>query len=153
MTRSELTVAPGDDATLLYLIKQVELAVRFHLDAAVSDAGLTALQYTALTVLERHPGMTSAELARNSFVRAQTMAQMTKSLEVAGLIRREADPNSRRQYLIFLNEEGEQMVRSLRMPVEDVERRMIAGLTPSDIGKLREMLRACRLSLSGSDPH
>jgi hypothetical protein len=57
------------EITLLYLIKQLELAVRSHLDETVRDAGLTALQYTALTVLERHPELTSAQLARNSFVR------------------------------------------------------------------------------------
>jgi hypothetical protein len=38
--------------------------------------GLTALQYTALTVLGRHPDMSVAQLARNSFVTAQSMADM-----------------------------------------------------------------------------
>ena len=68
------------DVTLLYLIKQVELAVRQALDDVVAKADLTTLQYTALTVLERHPGITSAELARNSFVRAQSMAEMVTYL-------------------------------------------------------------------------
>ena len=50
--------------TLLYLMKQVELSVRAELDAMTRPEGLTALQYTALTVLERHPDLTSAHLAR-----------------------------------------------------------------------------------------
>ena len=62
--------------TLLYLMKQLELAVRARLDDLVRADGLTALQYTALTVLERHPDLTSAQLARRSFVTAQTMAEM-----------------------------------------------------------------------------
>ena len=77
------------DVTLLYLIKQVELAVRQRLDDVVATADLTTLQYTALTVLERHPGITSAELARNSFVRAQTMAEMITYLLGRGLVARE----------------------------------------------------------------
>ena len=40
----------GPEPMLLYLIKQVELAVRSHLDDLLRPAGLTALQYTALTV-------------------------------------------------------------------------------------------------------
>ena len=42
---------------LIYLVKQVELAVRSRLDELLRPDGLTALQYTALTVLERHPDM------------------------------------------------------------------------------------------------
>ena len=61
--------------TLLYVIKQVELALRARLDEVLRPAELTVLQYTALTVLERHPNLTSAQLARNSFVTAQTMAE------------------------------------------------------------------------------
>ena len=49
--------AAGPQPMLLYLVKQVELAVRSHLDNLLRPAGLTALQYTALTVLERHPDM------------------------------------------------------------------------------------------------
>jgi DNA-binding MarR family transcriptional regulator len=52
---------------------------------------LTAHQYTALRVLERHPGITSAELARNLFVRAQTMAEMVTYVLGRGLISRERD--------------------------------------------------------------
>jgi hypothetical protein len=63
---------------LLYLVKQIELAVRSHLDNLLRPAGLTALQYTALTVLERHPDMSAAQFHRNSFVTAQSMADMIR---------------------------------------------------------------------------
>ena len=78
----------GSEPMLLYLVKQVELAVRSHLDNLLRPAGLTALQYTALTVLERHPDMSAAQLARNSFVTAQSMADMITALEGRGLIER-----------------------------------------------------------------
>src|SRR5918993_2318552 len=94
------------DITLLYLIKQVELAVRQALDDVVATADLTTLQYTALTVLERHPGTTSAELARNSFVRAQTMAEMITYLLGEGLVSRKRDENNRKQYLLTLTSQG-----------------------------------------------
>lgn len=141
------------DVTVLYLIKQVELAVRHRLDETVSGMGLTALQYTALTVLERHPGMTSAELARNSFVRAQTMAQMTTFLESRGLVRKEADPRSKRQYLIFLSDQGQNAVDSLRADVAEVEQAMLADFGEQEVVQFTNMLRRCRVGLSGSHPH
>src|SRR5258708_12047655 len=66
---------------LLYLVKQVELAVRARLDDIFRPIGLTALQYTALTVLERHPDLSSAQLALNSFVTPQSTAAMITTLE------------------------------------------------------------------------
>lgn len=142
-----------DEATLLYLIKQVELAVRSHLDEAVAGHGITSLQYTALTVLERHPGMTSSELARNSFVRPQTMAQMVTYLVERGLVRREPDARSRRQLLVFLAAEGQALLDELREPVRDIERRMVSGLDDADAQRLGEALRACRVALGGGAAH
>lgn len=147
------TTSPSPQITLLYLIKQVELAVRSHLDETVRDAGLTVLQYTALTVLERHPELTSAELARNSFVRAQTMAQMITVLDARGLIARERDPNSHRQYLLSLTAEGHRVLGQLREPVRGVERKMVEGLSDAEIGQLRDALHSCRLALGGGHAH
>ncbi|GAB3029025.1 MarR family winged helix-turn-helix transcriptional regulator [Parafrigoribacterium mesophilum] len=147
------TLTASPEVTLLYLIKQLELAVRSHLDEAVRDAGLTALQYTALTVLERHPELTSAQLARNSFVRAQTMAQMITVLDGRGLITRERDPNSHRQYLLSLTPEGHRVLGQLREPVRGIEREMVQSLGDAEIRQLRHALHSCRRALGGGNAH
>lgn len=141
------------DVTLLYLVKQVELAVRSRLDEATATLGLTSLQYTALTVLKRRPGLTSADLARNSFVRAQTMAQMTSYLEGKGLIRREDDPQSKRQFLLFLTPEGVEIVDALRTPVAEIEATLVERLTGAQVDQFRFALRSGRESLGGSSAH
>ncbi|MGH2842802.1 MAG: MarR family winged helix-turn-helix transcriptional regulator, partial [Solirubrobacteraceae bacterium] len=87
---------------LLYLVKQIELAVRSRLDDLVRPAGLTALQYTALTVLERNTDLSSAQLARRSFVTSQAMADMITALETRDLIYRYRDPADRRRLVISL---------------------------------------------------
>jgi DNA-binding MarR family transcriptional regulator len=137
------------DVTLLYLIKQVELAVRDALDGIVATADLTTLQYTALTVLERHPGMTSAELARNSFVRAQTMAEMVTYLVGRGLVTRERDENNRKQYLLALTREGHQVLDDLYEGVADLESRMLEKFDAGQTEILRTYLMRCRHALSG----
>jgi len=91
-------MAPADSAPLtLYLVKRVELAVRARIEEIVRPAGLTTNQYTALTVLERHDDMSSAQLARLSFVTAQSMADVITSLEGRGLIERHRDRADRRR--------------------------------------------------------
>src|SRR3954466_8370240 len=107
---------PADQArttsgpTLLYVMKQVELAVRAELDELTRPVGLTALQYTALTVLERHPDLTAAHLARHSFVRGQSMADMVTALLDRDLIERRRDPADRRRLVIALTPAGEQLL-------------------------------------------
>jgi DNA-binding MarR family transcriptional regulator len=140
------------DVTLLYLLKQVELAVRQALDDVVATADLTTLQYTALTVLQRHPGITSAELARNSFVRAQTMAEMITYLLGRGLVARERDMNNRKQYLLTLTPEGQRILDELLDTVADIETKMLHGFDGGQTEILRTYLLRCRHSLSGEPP-
>src|ERR1700710_2994430 len=106
MTKQRASSAAAAPPTLLYLMKQVELAVRERLDELVRPARLTALQYTALTVLERHPDLTSAHLARHSFVTSQSMADMVTTLRSRGLIDRHQDPDDRRRLVLSLTEAG-----------------------------------------------
>ena len=137
------------DVSLLYLIKQVELAVRDALDEVVATADLTVLQYTALTVLERHPGITSAELARSAFVRAQTMAEMVTYLLDRQLVTRERDQDNRRQYRLSLSEEGQKVLDGLFDAVADIESKMLEGFDAGQTEILRIYLLRCRHSLSG----
>jgi DNA-binding MarR family transcriptional regulator len=140
------------DITLLYLIKQVELAVKQALDDVVAVADLTTLQYTALTVLERHPGITSAELARNSFVRAQSMAEMVTYLLGRDLVTRERDERNRKQYLLSLSADGQRILDELHESVADIEAKMLEDFDAGQTEILRTYLTRCRHSLSGHPP-
>ncbi|MDX3586209.1 MarR family winged helix-turn-helix transcriptional regulator [Streptomyces europaeiscabiei] len=80
----------------IYLVKQLELAIRSFMDDELRPYGLTAFQYTALTVLQHRGGLSSAQLARRSFVRPQTMHEMVRALEERGLIERARPPDNRR---------------------------------------------------------
>ena len=134
---------------LLYLVKQLELAVRSHLDNLLRPAGLTALQYTALTVLERHPDLSTAELARNSFVTAQSMADMVTALEGRGLIERHRDRADRRRLVVALTAAGRDLLDRYRDEVDALEQQMLAGLTKAQVAGLRRSLRACHSNLGG----
>jgi DNA-binding MarR family transcriptional regulator len=134
---------------LLYLVKQVELVVRSHLDNLLRPAGLTALQYTALTVLERHPDMSAAQLARNSFVTAQSMADMITALEGRGLIERHRDQADRRRLVVALTSAGRELLDDYRDQVTALEERMLAGLSGGETSQLRRSLHACRANLAG----
>jgi DNA-binding MarR family transcriptional regulator len=133
---------------LLYQVKQVELAARARLDDIFRPIGLTALQYTALTVLERHDNMSSAQLARNSFVTAQSMADMIAALEARRLIERHRDNADRRRLVVGLTADGRALLDRYRDVVQALEDSMLAGLSGQEITALRAALNTCHANLS-----
>lgn len=137
----------GEQPTLLYAIKQVELAVRAQMDALLRPMNITAVQYTALTVLRRRDGLSSAELARNSFVTAQTMGEMIAALEKRGLVTRRTDPANKRRMLTSLTEEARRLLAEYDAQIGDLEDRMVADLSQRQRDEFRGFLRSCRLAL------
>jgi DNA-binding MarR family transcriptional regulator len=133
---------------LLYLVKQVELAARARLDDIVRPLGLTALQYTALTVLERHTDMSSAQLARSSFVTAQSMADMIAGLESRGLIERHRDRDDRRRLVVALTPGGRALLDRCRDEVLALEHGMLTGVSEQQAAALRAALSTCHANLS-----
>jgi len=134
------------------MLKQVELAVRERIDEIVRPVGLTAAQYTALTVLERHTDMSSAQLARNSFVTAQSMADMITALEGRKLIERHRDKSDRRRLVVALTDEGRALLDRCRDDVDALEATMLNGLSAAQTKALRATLATCYTNLSKSDP-
>jgi DNA-binding MarR family transcriptional regulator len=140
--------ADNAEPMLMYLVKQVELAIRSHLDDLLRPDALTALQYTALTALEHHPDISSAQLARNSFVTAQTMADMITTLEERGLIERHRDWADRRRLALALTLKGQELLDRYRDQVYALESRMLSGLTKPQVGAMRRSLRTCHANLA-----
>ncbi|MFI1479690.1 MarR family winged helix-turn-helix transcriptional regulator [Streptomyces sp. NPDC020747] len=134
--------------SLLYMVKQVELVVRSRLDELLKPTGVTALQYTSLTVLERHDGLSAAQLARDSFVTAQSVADVIRALETRGLVRRERNPRNRRELLILLTESGRNVLARHAEPVRELEERMVRDLTAHQTDQFRQALSKAWQSLS-----
>ncbi|MEU2006793.1 MarR family winged helix-turn-helix transcriptional regulator [Rhodococcus sp. NPDC019627] len=147
------TDLPVDAPTLLYAIKQVELAIRARMDTILRPLGLTALQYTALTVLRRRGGLSSAELARNSFVTAQTMGEMLAALERRGLVTRQVDPDNRRRMFTYLTDEAHQLLTEYDTEICALEEHMVRELNVRQREAFRGYLSRCRTALGETPPH
>src|ERR687894_847430 len=89
---------------LTYLIKRLEMAERARMEEVLRPLGITLHQYTALSILERREGLSSAQLARRHFVTPQAMHQLVASMERDGLIERRSDDDNRRILRAWLTE-------------------------------------------------
>lgn len=137
----------GLDLSVGYALKRAQHALRLRVDEVLREAGLTTPQYAVLSVLEDAPGLSGAELARRSFVTPQTMNAIVTKLEASGMIWRRPHPEQGRVLQAYLTEKGRNLAVDARAAVEEVEERMLAGLSPEERGRLLEMLRACTNSL------
>jgi DNA-binding MarR family transcriptional regulator len=135
------------DGYLIYLIKQIEMGMRRPLEELFAEHGISIAGYTALTVLQSRPGITSSELARRSFVRAQTMAETIATLGEAGLVRREKDPGHGRQILLFITDQGIERVATLADDVIQLETHMLERLEAGEPAELVRVLREVRDAL------
>ena len=135
---------PEAHGSYVYVIKQLDLALRPRFAEACATEGLTLAQYTALTVLKRLPGITSSELARRSFVRAQTMATTLDPLLESGFVRRESDPGHGRRMLLFLTERGDEVVARLSPEIETLEELLVSDLDEDERSRFADYLRRCR---------
>jgi DNA-binding MarR family transcriptional regulator len=135
-----------------YLVKRLELAIRSEMDSIVGEFGVTALQYTALTALKRHPGLSGAQLARRSFVSPQAGSEMVGILARKGLISRRPHETNRRVLRIDLTSAGEELLAACLPAVDALERRMLRQLSDERVHELRASLVACIDQLSDRVP-
>jgi DNA-binding MarR family transcriptional regulator len=139
MPRSRNPASTGP--SILYAVKQVELAVRSRLDETLRPFGVTTIQYSALTVLEHRDNITSAALARRSFVTAQTMGDIVMALERRGYIVRHRDPAHARRLVIAVTDEGRGLLDEVREDVRLIELRMTTGMSDEERDELCRLLR------------
>lgn len=140
--------AEADTPLTLYLVKQLELVARALMDDALRPHGLTTLQYTALTVLASRDELSSAQLARRSFVTPQTMHEMVRWLEHRGLVERRRDEANRRVLLISLTSAGHATLSACDPIIRSFEQRVLEAMNPGERAVFRECLHRSYAALA-----
>jgi DNA-binding MarR family transcriptional regulator len=100
--------------------------------------GLTLQQQLLLSTISQTPGVGVAELARMEKLRGPTMSGHVKTLENAGLIRRDSpNPDDRRRVGLLLSDHGEAVLAEIRARRRDWLARKLAALPPEGAAALR----------------
>jgi DNA-binding MarR family transcriptional regulator len=129
------------------LLKQVQQALRSDVEQALAGSGLTLPQVAVLSALRQRPGQSSAELARASFMRPQSMAEVLDGLVAAGLVTRRPHPAGGRALQAELTPAGVRSLEAAHAAMAPVEARMLGDLGQSEREQLRGLLERCLASL------
>ena len=99
--------------TLANRLRPVILRLGRELRREIHSLGVTGGQVSLLISIKHQPGITAAELAERERVSAPGMSGQLVRLEAAGLIER-VRAADRRRIGLFLTDEGEKVLRSVR---------------------------------------
>jgi MarR family transcriptional regulator, temperature-dependent positive regulator of motility len=122
----------------------VRRAQQRHIAVWLSEvsAEITSVQFAALEILERTPGVNQRQLGDELDVDRSTIADLVARMVRNGLIERSDDPVDKRSYVLFLTTAGKKQLATLRPRVEQVDRILTAGLTQRERLELRRLLLA-----------
>ena len=122
----------------------VRRAQQRHVAVWLSEvsAEVTSVQYAALEILHKTPGVNQRQLGDELDVDRSTIADLVARMVRNGLIERSDDPVDKRSYVLFLTADGKKQLATLRPRVEEVERILTARLTQRECLELRRLLLA-----------
>ena len=103
----------NDPMTLANRLRPVILRLGRELRREIHSLGVSGGQVSLLISIKQQPGITAAELAERERVSAPGMSGQLVRLEAAGLIER-VRAADRRRIGLFLTDEGERVLRSVR---------------------------------------
>ena len=138
----------GSDGRVGYLLRQANQAFRAAAQADLAPLGLTFPQYSVLSVAAAEPGLSGAELARDSMLTPQTANEIISLLAAAGLLERRPDAGDRRLRRMAVTAAGRDLLSRARPAVHAVEQRMTSSLSAADQAALRGWLTDCARNLT-----
>jgi DNA-binding MarR family transcriptional regulator len=148
-----MAVMKKDSLGLVYLLKCTELAVRSCAEVALTPFRLTPALFLLLFRLKESEGVSSADLARTIGVRPQSIVDLIRPLERAGLIRRRQAPEHRRILRISLTAAGERLLERTIPVARQLEEELFASLTAQEVAHLREGLTKLLTSAQTHEMH
>lgn len=123
-----------------YLIKRAQAAIHVGLEEIVSAHGLGIPQFVVLSFLAETPGLANADLARRAFVTPQSMNEVLKQLESAGLVERRPNSTNARILNAYLTRTGIRKRKAVSSEVEELEERILCGLSSRERRNLNRAL-------------
>ncbi|WP_063653921.1 MarR family winged helix-turn-helix transcriptional regulator [Aliivibrio fischeri] len=107
-------------------------------ETELKQHGLTVALWPTMMCLWEEEGVTQRDIAEKSKVENSTTTRTLDKLEKLGLVERQADPNSRRSFRIYLTDEGRALKETLLPIPIKVNKEILSSL---ELNEQKEMIR------------
>jgi DNA-binding MarR family transcriptional regulator len=131
-----------------YALKHAQSLLHLRMEEALKPLRLTVSHYSCLYRLRLEPGISAAALARRTFVTRQSMNVMLQQLIDRDLVARPTHADIGRALPTLLTSTGTSTLDAAQVLIDEVEQKMLSGLTPTESAALARGLAACVSSLA-----
>lgn len=129
----------SDSQILCYLLRLNRRRIRC-LRQALFPHQYVGTMHLLMFYLSSHPGASQDEIREYYALDKTNVARDAKRLEELGHIRRQVDENNRRQYQLFLTEEGKAFLPVIRAAYNSFSNKLVANLSQDDLHTLCNLL-------------
>jgi len=121
---------------LIRRLNQISVAIFLEETAGL---GLTTVQYAALNMIERKPGIDQVTLSKMVAFDKTTLVKVLNRLVEKGLVARKQSDTDRRRYELAITSEGADIIRKIIPMIDRSEQRILAPLDLEDRRKFLEL--------------
>src|ERR1700722_4001499 len=116
------------------------------------ELNLTLLQLAALAELNHGPTLSTADLARLTFVTHQIMSLTVSKLAAEGFLVKKLHPTNARVNRLVITVRGGKVLKKAVTRAAIIEREMFAGLSSRQKYELRNQVRGCLARIKTETP-
>ena len=121
---------------LIRRLNQISVAIFLE---ETADLGLTSVQYAALNVIERKPGIDQVTVSNMVAFDKTTLVKVLDRLAEKGLITRKISATDRRRHELKATTKGRDIIRKIIPMIDRCEQRILAPLDLEDRRKFLEI--------------
>jgi DNA-binding MarR family transcriptional regulator len=122
---------------LIRRLNQISVAIFLE---ETAELGLTTVQYAALNMIERKPGIDQVTLSKMVALDKTTLVKVLNRLVAKGLVIRKLSATDRRRHELRVTAKGGDMVRRIVPMIDRSDQRILAPLTRQDRRKFLELV-------------
>ena len=141
MRNSEAEALDLEEQPGHYIRRLQQIAVAIFLEETQAH-GITPVQFSALHVACRQPGLDQRTLASTIGFDTSTIGGVIDRLEKRGLVARQASPTDRRVRLLQVTPAGEALLDAATPGMLTAQQRILAPLAAADRPRFQAMLKA-----------
>lgn len=139
-------------ARTTYLLSKAHFAMRVEIDNALKAFGITGIQYTVLSIVARHPGLSSVGLSRRFYRTQQAMGQLLLGLEEKGWLVRSEYPKNRRMLMVTLTDAGRKLVATGEQAISQVEAATLSSFSDEEMAVFHRVLEQIDRTIATQEP-
>jgi len=132
-------------------LKRAQHELRLAINAELAALDTNISQLNVLFFIRRHPGVSSADLARLSFLTPQTLGQQLIQMQKRGLVKRE--PGEGRKIRHSLTKAGEKLLDAGSQKVREVDTHVLSDFDDDAVAALLDAFQTIERRAAESRAH